>query len=95
MYQVQNDFEQISVGAFVKQSSITFGAWYKHKDAMSFLIGYESQNYKIGYSYDHNIYAIGKTINSGAHEISLVVKLKNKHKHIKAKRYRIAACPSF
>lgn len=66
------------------------GVAYRHKDAVSLMLGAEFKNCFIGYSYDYAISAINKA-SSGSHELFFSYNLKldmgernkNKHKSIR------------
>ena len=66
------------------------GIAYRHKDAVSLLIGAEFKNCYLGYSYDYALSAINKA-SSGSHELFFSYNLKlnmgernkNKHKSIR------------
>ena len=92
LIQMQGGFKQINTGFYASKNGVIGGVWYRHKDAVAFLIGFDQKRYKVGYSYDFNISKIGSVINSGAHEVSFTYKLKCKRKVTK---YTTAACPTF
>lgn len=70
---------KIDVGArFIYQDQIWLGTTYRHKDAVSFLIGYMFNNYlMVGYSYDVTTTKI-KNYTSGSNEIMLGIRFSRK-----------------
>jgi type IX secretion system PorP/SprF family membrane protein len=62
----------------IYQEQVWIGASYRHKDAISALIGYMYKNYLlIGYSYDFTTTAIRK-YSTGTHEIMLGIRFSQK-----------------
>jgi type IX secretion system PorP/SprF family membrane protein len=92
IYQNQNGFQQLNVGAYLKYESFTIGAWYRNKDAFILTIGINTDNYRIGYSYDLTVSPLGNGISGGSHEVSLGINLKCKKP---ARDFRRISCPSF
>ncbi|HTL81261.1 MAG TPA: type IX secretion system membrane protein PorP/SprF [Bacteroidia bacterium] len=91
LYQKQGDFNQLNLGLYAKKDVIVGGLWYRGNDSFIVLIGIESGQATIGYSYD---VTISKLTNStaGSHELSLGY-------HFSCKKpkphYRPVSCPSF
>jgi type IX secretion system PorP/SprF family membrane protein len=92
IYQNQNGFQQLNVGAYLKYESFTIGAWYRNKDAFILLVGINTDKYRIGYSYDLTVSQLGNGVSGGAHEVSLGINLKCKKP---ARDFRRISCPSF
>lgn len=92
IYQNQNGFQQLNVGAYLKYESFTIGAWYRNKDAFILTVGINTDNYRIGYSYDLTVSPLGNGISGGSHEVSLGINLKCKKP---ARDFRRISCPSF
>jgi len=92
IYQNQNGFQQLNVGAYLKYESFTIGAWYRNKDAFILTVGINTDNYRIGYSYDLTVYPLGNCVSGGSHEVSLGINLKCKKP---ARDFRRISCPSF
>ena len=69
---------------------LSFGVAYRHKDAVSAIIGAEFKNFFVGYAYDYPISAMNKATH-GSHELFLNYNVKlnmgernrNKHKSIR------------
>ena len=69
---------------------LSFGVAYRHKDAVSAMIGAEFKNFFVGYAYDDPISAMKKATH-GSHELFLNYNVKlnmgernrNKHKSIR------------
>lgn len=92
IYQNQNGFQQLNVGAYLKYESFTIGAWYRNKDAFILTVGINTDNYRIGYSYDLTVSQLGNGVSGGSHEVSLGINLKCKKP---ARDFRRISCPSF
>ncbi|HBH25468.1 MAG TPA: hypothetical protein DDY13_18885 [Cytophagales bacterium] len=80
LYQNQGKFDQLDVGLYVYYASFQFGLWYRglpvaekesaYSDALSFLFGYNSEQFDFSYSYDFITGDLrGNT--GGAHELSV------------------------
>jgi type IX secretion system PorP/SprF family membrane protein len=92
IYQYQNGFQELNIGAFVNYSALNFGVWYRNKDAFVFIVGAKTDKFNIGYSYDITVSKLGNGLTGGSHEISMQINLKCKKK---AKNFRKISCPSF
>lgn len=92
IYQNQNGFQQLNIGAYLKYESFTIGAWYRNKDAFILTVGINTDNYRIGYSYDLTVSPLGNGVSGGSHEVSLGINLKCKKP---ARDFRRISCPSF
>lgn len=92
IYQNQNGLQQLNVGAYLKYESFTIGAWYRNKDAFILTVGINTDNYRIGYSYDLTVSQLGNGVSGGSHEVSLGINLKCKKP---ARDFRRISCPSF
>jgi type IX secretion system PorP/SprF family membrane protein len=92
IYQNQNGFQQLNIGAYLKYESFTIGAWYRNKDAFILTVGINTDKYRIGYSYDLTVSQLGNGVSGGSHEVSLGINLKCKKP---ARDFRRISCPSF
>lgn len=92
IYQNQNGFQQLNIGAYLKYESFTIGAWYRNKDAFILTVGLTTDKYRIGYSYDLTVSPLGNGVSGGSHEISLGFNLKCKKP---VRDFRRLSCPSF
>lgn len=92
IYQNQNGFQQLNIGAYLKYESFTIGAWYRNKDAFILTVGINTEKYRIGYSYDLTVSQLGNGVSGGSHEVSLGINLKCKKP---ARDFRRISCPSF
>lgn len=92
IYQNQNGFQQLNIGAYLKYESFTLGAWYRNKDAFILTVGINTDKYRIGYSYDLTVSQLGNGVSGGSHEVSLGINLKCKKP---ARDFRRISCPSF
>ena len=91
LYQYQGQFQQLNLGMYFVKGSIVAGLWYRNQDAMIALIGYQTGNFKFGYSYDVTISKLAN-VSAGSHEISLQFQLNCRPKH---RKFRTISCPSF
>lgn len=79
----QGKATQLDLGTYVVLEPITFGLWYRglpminsadgyiNQDAVVAMVGFDSQGFRVAYSYDVTISKLGlKT--GGAHELSLI-----------------------
>ncbi len=102
-YRNQASIHQLDVGAYYYKSPFIVGVWYRGipvlneysgADAIILMVGYKSDKFSFGYSYD---FTVGRLITAtgGAHEIS-VVYLFNQNSHPRFKK-RLGAipCPEF
>ena len=92
IYQLQNGFQELNIGAYLNYSSLNIGVWYRNKDAFVFIVGAKTEKFNIGYSYDLTVSKLGNGLTGGSHEISMQINLKCKKK---AKNFRKISCPSF
>lgn len=104
-YKAQEKFDQFDMGFYLKEYNFTFGLWYRglpglkaykpgypNNDAVAFILGYQTDRFNFGYSYDLTISSL-KTVSRGANEFTLsyqFCKLKKK----KRKSVRVQ-CPKF
>jgi type IX secretion system PorP/SprF family membrane protein len=91
LYQYQGQFQQLNLGMYFVKKNIVAGLWYRNQDAMIALIGYQTQHFKFGYSYDVTISKLAN-ISAGSHEISVQFQLACRPKH---RKFRTVSCPSF
>jgi type IX secretion system PorP/SprF family membrane protein len=91
LYQIQGDFQQLNIGVYAKKGPVVFGIWYRFSDAFIMLLGFEFQQFKIGYSYDLTTSDLS-TATGGAHEVSFSYRIDCQPKK---RRFRTINCPSF
>jgi type IX secretion system PorP/SprF family membrane protein len=91
IYQKQQDFQELNLGAYIQKGPIIGGLWYRSSDAFILLVGLEQGHFKIGYSYDVTISRLTNTT-AGSHEISFSVGFACKKKK---PHFRPVQCPSF
>jgi type IX secretion system PorP/SprF family membrane protein len=91
LYQQQAAFRQLNLGLYVDHGPITAGVWYRTRDAFIALIGFQTDKFKFGYSYDVTTSKL-TTATAGSHEISMQLQFNCKPKK---RRFRVVACPTF
>jgi type IX secretion system PorP/SprF family membrane protein len=95
IYVQQGQFKQLNVGMYVNKFPFVWGLWMRHNfgnpDAMIALLGFQTKNYKIGYSYDYTISHLTNK-SGGAHEISIAWVF---HLPKGSSRYHAMPCPTF
>jgi hypothetical protein len=91
LYRTQAGYQQLNMGMYVRKGAITGGLWYRNKDAFIALIGIETDNFRLGYSYDVTISRLANA-SAGSHEVSMQIKFNCKPKK---RTFRTIACPSF
>lgn len=91
LYQQQAAFRQINIGLYIDRGPITAGVWYRARDAFIVLIGFHTERFKFGYSYDVTTSKL-TTATAGSHEISVQLGFKCKNRK---RPFRQVACPTF
>lgn len=105
-YKHQGDFDQLDLGAYYELNPITLGLWYRglllkgngygyiNQDALSLIIGFQSSQIKLGYSFDVTLSQLNVGFSGGAHEISFSYEWAGK-KSSRMARKRIVPCAKF
>lgn len=96
LYQQQGMFQQFNWGLYVKRSQLVVGVWARqnfifHYDALTFLMGYRGEKFRLAYSYDLTVSELVRSA-YGAHEVSLAFLFDCRVKTVKRKAVN---CPSF
>ena len=95
IYQKQDIFHRINAGAYFDYWFMTLGGWLRYdlnnNYYMIFLLGVNTDSYRIGYSYDYSLSGL-YGLSTGVHEISVSLKFDCTRKKSK---YRILNCPTF
>ena len=90
LFKKQGPYNQLDLGVYWHKNPLVLGLWYRgippfnsqRGDALIILIGYKTQNFNIGYSYDVTISnLIGQAL--GSHEVSMSVKFATSPPHQK------------
>lgn len=91
LYQTQGTFQQWNIGLYLTKGPLVGGMWYRHNDALAFLLGMQADQVRVGYSYD---LTISKLTNAtgGSHEISLALQFECRQR---PPRFRPLNCPKF
>lgn len=91
LYRSQGTFQQLNMGLYLQKGPLCGGVWYRNKDSFIALVGINTANVKIGYSYDVTVSKLTNA-SGGSHEISFMVNFNCKPKK---KSFRTISCPSF
>jgi type IX secretion system PorP/SprF family membrane protein len=92
IFQYQQGFMEMNIGTYVKHGNLTFGAWYRNRDAFILSLGIQTKAFRVGYSYDVTVSKLNNGISGGSHEVSLGFNMSCKAKPVK---FRSLSCPSF
>ena len=92
LYTYQRGFQQFNIGTYVKYSNFTAGAYFRNKDAFILTIGVQTDQFRLGYSYDVTVSKLNNGVSAGSHEISLQYLVKCRKKSVK---FRTITCPTF
>lgn len=105
-YKHQNTFNQLDLGLYYSKNLINLGVWYRgiplfqpvpnysSNDALIFVMGFNVETFKIGYSYDLTLSRLTNDVSKGTHEISLSYQFCKIKKPRNKKRILIS-CPKF
>lgn len=91
LYQLQGDFQQINLGVYINKGPVVFGLWHRIGDAFIALIGFETDEFKFGYSYDITTSRLSNKA-AGSHELSLRINFPCPPRKVK---FKTISCPSF
>lgn len=91
LYQRQQDFQQLNLGLYFVKDKIVGGLWYRNQDAFIVLIGFQTKNFKMGYSYDVTVSKLAN-VSAGSHEVTMQLQFECKPKK---RKFRTVSCPSF
>ena len=109
LFTVQDNFKQLNLGLYAKKGYVTIGLWYRSNDAMIALVGIQTKQYKIGYSYDITLSQLYEK-SAGAHEVSFTFQFPCRTKKVKytgenckaqvqpfggKRKFNKISCPSF
>jgi type IX secretion system PorP/SprF family membrane protein len=74
VYVQQKNFHQLNAGMYVNLYPFVAGLWFRNNfeatDAVIVLLGFQQNQYKVGYSFDYTVSRLGIK-SGGAHEISV------------------------
>lgn len=98
MFKNQADYRQLDLGLYWNKSPMVLGFWYrglpvlnsKRGDMIAFLMGFKTQRFSFGYSYDFTISNLLDK-SAGSHEISLSIEFSK----VKRRKLHAVPCPEF
>lgn len=96
VFMMQDQYMQMNYGLYFQRQPFIFGMWFRDfplstHDALIFLVGFEYDKFKFGYSYDVTISKQGVGT-GGSHEISYALRFNCIQPKIRLKEI---VCPSF
>jgi type IX secretion system PorP/SprF family membrane protein len=91
LFRSQGSNQQLNLGLYVSSHNFVGGVWYRNRDSFIFLVGFQTNNIKFGYSYDLTSSKLTYS-SGGSHELSLGL---NFNCRPKKRTYRTISCPSF
>jgi type IX secretion system PorP/SprF family membrane protein len=92
IFQYQQGFMEMNIGTYVKYGDLTFGAWFRNKDAFILSLGIQTKSFRVGYSYDITVSKLNNGTSYGSHEVSMGFNLSCGEKPT---AFRSLSCPSF
>jgi type IX secretion system PorP/SprF family membrane protein len=92
IFQYQQGFMEMNLGTYVKYGDLTFGAWFRNKDAFILSLGIQTKSFRVGYSYDITVSKLNNGTSYGSHEVSMGFNLSCGEKPT---AFRSLSCPSF
>lgn len=92
IFQYQQGFMEMNIGTYVKHGNLTFGAWFRNRDAFILSLGIQTKTFRIGYSYDVTVSSLNNGTSYGSHEVSMGFNLSCGDKPT---AFRSLSCPSF
>ena len=99
LYKNQAEYNQLDLGFYWNYEPLVLGVWYRGipfinhnniNDAVVLLVGYKTNRYNIGYSYDFTTSRL-ITSSGGAHEVSLSFTFSKPDKRKRTKK--MVPCP--
>ncbi|HQQ94947.1 MAG TPA: type IX secretion system membrane protein PorP/SprF [Bacteroidia bacterium] len=106
-YKHENNFNQLDLGIYYAQDAIVLGVWYRglpifkpvagyaNNDAIIFLMGFNIEKLKLGYSYDLTLSNLTNVVSRGTHEISLSYQFCKLKRPRNNKKRTLISCPKF
>ena len=91
IYQSQGGSSELNLGLYLSKGPVVLGVWNRIGDSFIGLIGMQTDEYKIGYSYDLTTNLLSDK-SSGSHEISFSYTFPCRPKKVK---FQTISCPSF
>ncbi len=92
IFQYQQGFMEMNIGTYVKHGNLTFGTWFRNKDAFILSLGIQTKSFRIGYSYDITVSKLNNGTSHGSQEVSMGFNLSCGEKPT---AFRSLSCPSF
>ncbi len=90
LFQQQAEFSQLNIGLFIDRGPIVAGVWYRSQDSFIVMVGFKTEHFKFGYSYDVTTSKL-TTATAGSHEISTQILFNCKPK---SRKFKVIPCPA-
>lgn len=78
LFMIQKQFTQINFGFYLNKSPFVSGLWFRqtrpNSDALTVLVGFKRENFKMGYSYDFTV-SNARSAASGSHEVTFGINI--------------------
>jgi len=104
-YKTQGKFNQLDLGGYYNHQSVVMGLWYRgipllkgapgyaSNDAIIFLLGYQTETFRVGYSYDFTVSRL-VTHTGGSHELAIGFEFASKKRRRRVK-HALIPCAKF
>ena len=80
-YNYQQGFQQLLVGTYLRYKNVSIGSFYRNKDAIIGVLGYQFKGINLSYSYDYTISTLTNA-SLGSHEIALGIRMNSSEKKV-------------
>lgn len=107
IYKSQQKYDQADLGVYWYKRPLVVGFWYRgiplfkhysssyaNNDALAVMVGYQVEDWKIGYSYDFTISRLAMK-SAGSHEISVIYEFNKNQKITEKSKKVIIPCSKF
>ncbi len=106
LYKSQGKFDQLDLGVYWENLPFVVGLWYRglplkhyapgygNHDAIAIVLGYASDRFKVGYSYDFTVSRLAFK-SAGSHEISFAYEFNQDQRLKRSKKKQMIPCAKF